>query len=240
MKHIVQLSGGKDSTAMLLMMLEKGMPVDEIIFCDTGVEFPELYQHLEAVEAYIGRKITRLAAPHSFEYYMADIPKIRQREGNRNTGYGWPRMFNRWCTKHFKIVPVKKYLQDIPEYTLYIGIAADEPKRHKNIPTNVRHPLYDWGITEKQALQYCYDRGIDFGGLYQKFNRLGCWCCPLQRISDLRKVRRYYPELWAGILGLDKKAPYSFLKRYTAEQLERRFALEDAQGVLWGDDNECY
>ena len=212
MKHIVQLSGGKDSTAMLLMMLERNMPVDEIIFCDTGMEFPELYQHLGAVEAYIGRKITRLTAPHSFEYYMADIPKIRYREGNRDTGYGWPRMFNRWCTKHFKIEPVKKYLQDVPEHTLYIGIAADEPKRHQNIPANVQHPLYDWGITEKQALEYCYSKGFDFGGLYQKFNRLGCWCCPLQRISDLRKVRRYYPELWAEILRMDKKAPYSFLK----------------------------
>lgn len=223
---------------MLLMMLEKGMLVDEIIFCDTGMEFPELYEHLEAVEAYIGRKITRLKAPHSFEYYMADIPKIRYREGNRDTGYGWPRMFNRWCTKHFKIEPVKKYLQDIPEYTLYIGIAADEPKRHKNIPANVRHPLFDWGITEAQALQYCYDHGFDFGGLYKKFNRLGCWCCPLQRLSDLRKVRRFYPELWAEILRMDKKAPYSFLERRTAEQLERRFALEDAQSVLWEIKND--
>lgn len=75
MKHIVQLSGGKDSTAMLLMMLERGMPVDEIIFCDTGMEFPELYKHIDAVEKFIGRKITRLKAEHSFEYYMADIPK---------------------------------------------------------------------------------------------------------------------------------------------------------------------
>ena len=46
MKHIVQLSGGKDSTAMLLMMLERGMPVDEILFCDTGVEFPAMALHL--------------------------------------------------------------------------------------------------------------------------------------------------------------------------------------------------
>ena len=56
MKHIVQLSGGKDSTAMLLMMLEKGMPVDEIIFCDTGMEFPAMYEHLQRVEQYTGRK----------------------------------------------------------------------------------------------------------------------------------------------------------------------------------------
>ena len=53
MKHIVQFSGGKDSTAMLLMMLEKGMPVDEIIFCDTGKEFPAMYDHIEKVHTYI-------------------------------------------------------------------------------------------------------------------------------------------------------------------------------------------
>ena len=40
--HVVSLSGGKDSTAMLLMMLEKGMPVDIIIFCDTGLQGGEV------------------------------------------------------------------------------------------------------------------------------------------------------------------------------------------------------
>lgn len=38
--HIVSLSGGKDSTAMLLMMIERKMPIDLILFCDTGLEFP--------------------------------------------------------------------------------------------------------------------------------------------------------------------------------------------------------
>lgn len=237
MKHIVQLSGGKDSTCMLLMMLEKGIPVDEIIFCDTGMEFPELYQHLEAVEAYIGRKITRLKAQHTFEYYLANIPTTPKNKNNRGYGYGWPSMKNRWCTNRFKQRTTANYLTGITDYMLYIGIAADEPKRHKNIPANVRHPLFDWGVTEKQALQYCYDRGFDFGGLYKKFNRLGCWCCPLQRISELRKVRYYYPDLWARLLRIDKNVPNSFTSRRTAEQLERRFALEDAQGCLWGDDN---
>ena len=54
MEHIVQFSGGKDSTAMLLMMLEKHMPVDEIIFCDTGKEFPQMYEYIEKVQKYIG------------------------------------------------------------------------------------------------------------------------------------------------------------------------------------------
>lgn len=62
-KHIVQFSGGKDSTAMLLMMIDKGMPIDEIIFCDTGMEFPQIYANIRKVEEYIGRPITILTPP---------------------------------------------------------------------------------------------------------------------------------------------------------------------------------
>lgn len=54
MLNIVQFSGCKDSTAMLLMMLEKNMPIDDIIFCDTGKEFPQIYEHIEKVNKYIG------------------------------------------------------------------------------------------------------------------------------------------------------------------------------------------
>lgn len=54
MLNVVQFSGGKDSTAMLLMMLEKNMPIDDIIFCDTGNEFPQVYEHIEKVNKYIG------------------------------------------------------------------------------------------------------------------------------------------------------------------------------------------
>lgn len=72
MKHIVKFSGGKDSTAMLLMMLERDMLVNEIIFCDTGCEYPEVYDHIKAVEKYIGRQITVLHPPHTFEYFLIE------------------------------------------------------------------------------------------------------------------------------------------------------------------------
>lgn len=48
--HVVSFSGGKDSTAMLLKMLEMGMQVDLVLFCDTGLEFPALYDHVHKVE----------------------------------------------------------------------------------------------------------------------------------------------------------------------------------------------
>ncbi len=77
MKHIVSFSGGKDSTAMLLKMLENKMKIDEIIFCDTGKEFPQMYQHIRKIEDYIKRPITILKSEKSFDYYMFEHEKTR-------------------------------------------------------------------------------------------------------------------------------------------------------------------
>ena len=54
--NVVSFSGGKDSTAMLLKMVEKRMQIDCILFCDTGLEFPEMYGHIAKVERDIGRE----------------------------------------------------------------------------------------------------------------------------------------------------------------------------------------
>ncbi len=52
----------KDSTAMLLMLLERGEDIADIVFFDTGWEHPEMYEHLDKLENFVGRKITRLQA----------------------------------------------------------------------------------------------------------------------------------------------------------------------------------
>ena len=101
--YVVSLSGGKDSTAMLLRLLEEHRPVDRILFCDTGLEFPQMYEHLTKLERYIGRPITRLNAERSFEYYFSEYlpkrrnPALQQYKGNRWAG---PRI--RWCTGRLK------------------------------------------------------------------------------------------------------------------------------------------
>lgn len=221
---------------MLLLMLERGVPVDEIIFCDSGMEYPELYRHIEKVKKYTGRPVTVLKPEHTFEYYLSEI--VIQKGANAGKrGYGWPRLWNRWCTRAFKERLTRNYLKEkyaSEEYRQFIGIAADEPLRHyRKLPKNVEHPLFDWGITEADALRYCQSKGFDFGGLYERFKRLDCWCCPLQRLDSLRTLRRYYPELWQELLRLDAKAPYTFLKRYSAVALDEKFALEEAQGKLF-------
>lgn len=236
MKHIVKFSGGKDSTAMLLLMLERGLPVDEIIFCDTGLEYPEVYEHIKAVEKYIGRQITVLHPPNTFEYYLADIVKIKGIHAGER-GYGWPRhKAHRWCTGVLKEKVAARYLKNAGDYILYIGIAADEPGRHyKETAKNIRHPLFEWGITEKMALEYCQSKGFDFGGLYKKFKRLGCWCCPFQNKKSLQILRKDYPQLWQNMISLDTKSPNTFKPKHSILQYEYSFALEDLQIKLLSD-----
>lgn len=236
MKHIVKFSGGKDSTAMLLLMLERSLPVDEIIFCDTGLEYPELYQHIAEVERYIGRQITVLHPPHSFEYFLADIKIIKGKHAGEH-GYGWPRRKDqRWCTGRLKEKIATHYLKNMGDYKLYIGIAADEPARHyRESAKNIKHPLFTWGITEKMALDYCLSKGFTFGGLYDKFKRLGCWCCPFQGKKALQILRKDYPELWLELLRLDARSPNTFKSTRSVLQYERNFALQELQIQLITD-----
>ena len=105
----------------------------------------------------------------------------------------------------------------------YVGIAADEEKRIKD----KIYPLYDFGITEKEALKYCYDKGFDWEGLYEIFDRVSCWCCPLQSLDNLRKLRKYFPELWEELKIMDYKTWNRFKSDYTVPQLEKRFEFEE-------------
>jgi 3'-phosphoadenosine 5'-phosphosulfate sulfotransferase (PAPS reductase)/FAD synthetase len=228
-KHIVSFSGGKDSTAMLLMMLERGMQIDEIRCFDTGWEFPQMYDHWKQVEAYIGREITILRPKKSFEYWMLERPVVRRKDGFVRTGYGWPSALRRWCTSEKRGALNRGRTKDI----WYIGIAADEGHRQK--PGKV-YPLLEWGVTEEEALQYCYDKGFHWNGLYKHFSRVSCFCCPLTPLGELRKVRRYYPELWLKMLDWDTRiSPESkgFKDVSDLHSLDARFAQEDLQLSLF-------
>lgn len=253
----VSVSGGKDSSALLLLMLERNMPINTVLFADTGMEFPEMYDHLHRLDELLFQErhihITVLRHPHGFEWLMFEEQKIksfslenRRRLGVPIYGNGWPGPRVRWCTGQLKTHLIDKEVNRLKgQYnaTHYIGIAADESHRCKE-GKHTRYPLVELGITEAQALQICYDRGFDWGGLYEIYHRCSCWCCPFQRIDNLRKLRRYHPDLWRRLLDLDRRALAQFgnnalgrfKERWTVEQLEQRFADEERQCSFENDE----
>ena len=239
--HVCSFSGGKDSTAMLLRMLEARMKVDVILFCDTGLEFPQLYEHIRKVERNIGREIAIVKPDEDFEYLFARKKIVRKRPtafagryGMERTGYGWPGPKMRWCTERLKNQPRERYLRKLrKEYNVieYIGIAADETyrlTRKCNQRPNIRMPLIDWGMTEADCLAYCEKNGYDWGGLYGKFSRVSCWCCPLQSLKELRVLYREFPQLWERLKKWDAMTWRTFRADYSVAQLGQRFDFEEA------------
>ena len=224
-QHIVSFSGGKDSTAMLLHMIELNMQIDDIVFLDTGVEFPQMYEHIDRVEKYIGRKITKLKSNKSFEYCLLEHPLKGETAKKYGKGYNFPNARNRWCTGELKIDVLNDYIKD-KNVIKYVGIASDEPKRIKN----EQYPLVDWGWTEKKCLDYCYSKGFDWGGLYKYFNRLSCWCCYMQSVQDLRMLRKHFPELWNKLKSWEAKALNNLRPDHSLDWYEKRFRLEDKLG----------
>ena len=217
MSHVVMFSGGKDSTAMLLKMLEKNHPIDIIIYMDCGNwEWSEMEIHINQVEKMINRKITKVSPyPHGFDYMMTEHKPEGKKEFN-----GWPTPNMRWCTL-MKVNTIRKYLRQYRPYYAYIGYAVDEPQRvikqensHHNLIDSGKQinkfPLIEMKMTEDDCLKYCYKKGFTWGGLYKYHKRVSCWCCPLQKIGDLRILCRDYPELWKRLKKMDSKTKNNF------------------------------
>lgn len=233
--YVVSFSGGKDSTAMLLRLLELNEQIDEVICCDTYKEFPAMYEHIAKIRKLVEDKgilFTLLQHERTFDYFMFEH-EVKRRNPEKYAGfkgYSWADSRARWCTQLLKISVIDKYIKSLGDVVQYVGIAADETKRLERKITetgNRKYPLVEWGWTEADCLSYCYSLGYDWGGLYKHFKRVSCWCCPLKSLEELRVLYKHYPELWEELKDMDRRTWRQFRADYSVEDLEKRFAFEE-------------
>lgn len=131
--HIASVSWGKDSLAMLLTLIAKGYPLNEVVFYDTGMEFEAIYhtrdQMLPRLEQ-LGIKYTRLEPENPFLFDMLERPVCSKQKGTHQ-GYGWCGGLCRWGTTG-KLKAIDRYAE-ARDAMVYVGIAADEtPRLEKN------------------------------------------------------------------------------------------------------------
>lgn len=235
--YVASFSGGKDSTAMVLELIERKEPLNEVLFCDTYKEFPAMYKHISKVKQIIeeaGIKFTEIRSPKSFDYLMFEYqPKRKTDKYEGLKGKSWACSRCRWCTGALKTNVINRHIKKLSkEYNVlqYIGLAADELyrlERDGNKRKDHIHPLVIWGWDEEKCLNYCYDKGFNWDGLYKLFKRVSCWCCPLQGLEALRNLRTHFPELWDELLDMDSRTWRKFRPDFSVKQLEIRFQLEE-------------
>lgn len=233
MKHIASVSFGKDSLAMLLRLIEENKPLDEVVFYDTGMEFQSIYNIRDKVKTILEQKeikFTELKPKCEFMYKMFEMP-VNVGKPNEHKGYSWCGGRCRWGTTE-KLKSLEKYCKGAVEY---VGIAIDEPKRlAKERNGNKQFPLAEWGMTEKDCLEYCRKNGFDWVepecngiDLYDILDRVSCWCCGNKNLKELKNYYVYLPKYWEKLKDLQRRTTRPFKNnKYTIFDLEKKFKEE--------------
>lgn len=193
-RHILSLSGGKDSTALAIYMLGK-LPNVEYIFCDTGEELPETYAYLEKLEAYLGQKILRLNSHRPFTHYLELYGGIL------------PDARTRWCTRMLKLRPFEQHTNN-DEVISYIAIRSDEEHRKGYISKkkNIKpcYPFITDGINKEDVYQILKQSGLGMPEYYKWRSRSGCYFCFFQQKIEWVGLLENHPDLFKKAAAFEK------------------------------------
>lgn len=203
-RHILGLSGGKDSAALAIYLKDHGRDERmEYFFCDTGAELREVYEYLDRLEDYLGRPIERLSSGRNFDHHL-----------KRFNGF-LPAPHARWCTRVMKLEPLEAFVGDDPCIS-YIGIRADENRggyiSHKpNI--KAAYPFVEEGIVKADVFRILQDT-VGIPEYYRWRSRSGCYFCFFQRKDEWLGLADNHPDLFERAKAYEKADPKSG-KRFT-------------------------
>ena len=216
-RHILGLSGGKDSTALAIYMRDR-VPEMEYFFCDTGAELPETYEYLAKLEVYLGKKIVRLSSDRTFDHwlkvYRGTLPS--------------PQM--RWCTKVLKIEPLEKWI-GTDKAISYVGLRADEASRKGYMSTKQNmmsvFPFIDDGLELRDIENLLIESGLGKPSYYEWRSRSGCYFCFYQRKSEWIALSSKHPDLFDQAIKLEEKNNFKSTASSTAYSWSHGETLKD-------------
>ena len=191
MGQVVAFSGGKDSTALALLMHERGEDFD-MLFTPTGNELPDLIGHMDRVIAHVGRRMI-FPENRTLEFWIKHFKAL-------------PNNRQRWCTRLIKIEPCVAYLKANPGTTLCIGLRADEMEREGLYGdyADYRYPLREEGMGIDAVLGLCDRFGL------RPTMRTDCALCPYQRLAEWFWLWRDHLDLWMVGEGYEEMTGYTF------------------------------
>jgi len=239
--HKVVMGGMGDDTVMMIAELyEKGFEPDEIVFCDTGSEFPHTYEFIKHLQKWCTEKkwskVVILKKLDKYDQPLSVISMITEQNTLPAAAFG-----SKSCSLRFKVETADKYFNnDINCWKAWgvekkgvatkyhtgkilrlVGINFDEPKRiegWKNEPKWTQaFPLFDWVIGEAES------EAVEKVGLYYP-GKSSCYVCPYLTHGEVAMLYDDYPKLYEQTINIEDN--------YREHNL-----IKSAQDDLFGDDS---
>ena len=222
-RHILGLSGGKDSAALAIHMNNKHPEIDvEYFFTDTGYELSETYKFLDKLKTRLDKPIHYIQPINSFDYYMKKYNNFL------------PSPMARWCTIEMKLKSMEKwlkpYLDAKDEIVTLIGIRHDERGRtgykSNNPAIKARFPFIEDMIDRDGVLSILEESGLGLPEYYKWRSRSGCTFCFFQKKNEWIGLRENNPKAWEHAKSLEKKASktqsgFTWIKDLPLTELEK-------------------
>ena len=222
-KHVLGISGGKDSAALAVFVRQHHPELDvEYFFTDTGKELPEVYEFLGRLEGFLGKPIARLNPRRDFDFWLREYKHFL------------PSAQTRWCTRQLKLAPFEQWIRPMlaagDTVTSYVAIRADEEYRegytskHENL--KVRLPFREGGIDKKGVMDILESSGVGVPKYYDWRSRSGCTFCFFQQKIEWVRLKERHTDAFEEAKQYEKNAlehgsPFTWTQGEPLDELEK-------------------
>lgn len=222
-KHVLGLSGGRDSAALAVYMRQHYPELEiEYFFTDTGKELPEVYEYLGRLEGFLGQPIQRLNPDRDFDFWLKQYNDFL------------PSPQTRWCTRQLKLRPLEQWLRPLlaagTTVYSYVAIRSDEEYREgyssKHDLLLIKLPFKQAGIDKAGVLEILDGAGLGLPNYYAWRTRSGCTFCFFQQKIEWVRLKEHHPEAFEEAKKYEKNAvtrgsPFTWSQGESLEDLEK-------------------
>lgn len=222
-RHLLGISGGKDSAALAVYMSITHPELNiEYFFTDTGKELPEVYEFLGRLEGFLGKPITYLNPHRDFDYWLRAFHNFL------------PSPQTRWCTRVMKLEPFKEWTKPMleagDEVYSYVAIRADEEHRtgmqERHPRFHVVLPFREAGIDKAGVYEILDSSGLKLPAYYEWRSRSGCTFCFFQQKIEWVHLLEQHPDKFAEAMAYEKTAladgsPFTWSQGESLAELSR-------------------
>ena len=222
-RHVLGLSGGRDSAALAVYMRQHYPELDiEYFFTDTGKELPEVYEYLGRLEGFLGKPILRLNPDRDFDFWLKQYNNFL------------PSAQTRWCTRQLKIRPFEAWIKNDLEAGVrvqsYVAIRADEAGRSgmvsKQRNLQIHLPFVEHGLDKSAIIDILEASGLGLPTYYRWRSRSGCTFCFYQRKIEWVRLKEEHPEAYEEArsyekVALESDSPFTWSQGESLDDLEK-------------------